>query len=260
MVKQVVVVEQDEINRNQLTESTALFNSDGLPYGSFKKTFYLSTEDLLNYNAESPNELMPPPGINRIYHIDSVWFEWELRNYLLATTKPVVLYGNVPEGDGVCVAGPLGAIRDLSKNPGSYLTFNIMNEPSTGSGDIASRSHMENKELTLLLLGVFEPLGNIVTSEVDAGGSGYEIGDTITLDDEIHDGGTILTVNTVDEDGAVLTYTSFMIRGLYRVDSYQQENSSGAGTGFQINVSSTDGVLDADLYVHITAHVEKLGG
>lgn len=258
MVKQVVVVEQDEINRNQLTEPTALFTSDGLPYGSFKRKFHFSTEDLLNYNVESPNELLPSPGLNNFYSVDSLWFEWVLRSNILDGPKVVALYGNIPEGEGVTLAGHLGFIPDLPKVPGHHVVYNWFTNPLRADQNPCSKPHIENKELTLLLLATFEPLGNIVNSEVDAGGSGYEIGDTIVLADETNDGGSQITVDTVDEDGAVLTYTKTEDRGLYRVDSYQQDSSSGVGTGFQINVSSTDAVLNADLYIHITAHIETL--
>lgn len=73
-----------------------------------------------------------------------------------------------------------------------------------------------------------------------ASGTGYMVGDTITLSD-----GTILTVDSIDTNGDVLTFTINTTGTGAPGDTLPQVSTSGTGTGFSLTLgdASTDGTL-----------------
>lgn len=78
--------------------------------------------------------------------------------------------------------------------------------------------------------------GAILTSEIDSAGSGYEVGDAITLEAPAGATAPVVTVATVDGGGAVLTYTVTEAGTASPVANIGQESTSGAGEGFALNV------------------------
>ncbi len=77
--------------------------------------------------------------------------------------------------------------------------------------------------------------GAIVTSSIDAAGTGYSVNDVLTVDD-----GTLgtITVLTVGGSGQVLTYELTTGGQNYTVDTH--EVTGGSGTAFILSVDSID--------------------
>jgi len=100
------------------------------------------------------------------------------------------------------------------------------------AGSIGLSNNIVNKPIVLKSANVIGFIGSILTSSLDSGGSGYTVSDTITIRD------AILTVNTVDGGGAVLTYTVTDTGTGIEVDIYTQDSSSGSGIDFSISVDS----------------------
>jgi|GEM_PF-1368372 len=84
--------------------------------------------------------------------------------------------------------------------------------------------------------------GAVKTTTLNAGGSGYSVGDILT----IVGGGNnaTITVSTIDGSGAVLTYTLSSAGTGYSVADAYATTYAGLGTGFKINVTALTGSAD----------------
>lgn len=85
----------------------------------------------------------------------------------------------------------------------------------------------------------FQAEMTVVSSTLSDGGTGYAISDTINLAGGTNTAPVVITVDTVDGLGAILTYT-VTDNGLYTVlptNPVVQDTTSGAGTGAEFNLS-----------------------
>lgn len=97
--------------------------------------------------------------------------------------------------------------------------------------------------------------GTIVTTTLDDGGTGYDVGDTGTIDQPISGTEATYTVSTVGALGVVLTYTVTAGTGLYGTDSNPHATTAGGGqpgigTGLSLNVTAVVAAV-GDLYVTV---------
>lgn len=113
------------------------------------------------------------------------------------------------------------------------------------SGSLGVTANIVNKPIVLKSENAIGYTGSILTSSINSGGTGHTVSDTITIGD------ALITVNTVDGGGAVLTYTVTGAGSGFVVDVYNQDSTSGSGIDFSISVDSITPLSNgtASLYI-----------
>lgn len=121
-----------------------------------------------------------------------------------------------------------------------------------------SQTSVENLPLELYAATDPEYAGSILTSDVEDAGTGYEIGDEITL--VVNDDGTaaVLTVDTVGDDGEVLTYHITNPGDGYGTEPTAQDTTSGVGEGFSLSVDTITPTSDGTGRLTVVYYVMSL--
>lgn len=275
--KQMVVSHQSKVKPNQLVETVALFNEDGSPY-IVKKVVHFSAQDILGLTPPAPEAtsitpltLLLPTDDDKYYVIDSLIVEWILRSDLIDRPALIGFYADesqflsITEGELETHPAFLGNPSNpiiLKKETGHYIIPVSNPDISVIDGmsvNLGAEAHVViGKGIILFAITPFKPPGAILTSEIHSAGTGFEVGDTVSLgfpsDIEAR-------VDSVDESGAIVSYTlTNPSTTSGTAIHYVQSATSGSGTGFEIICLTNDGVLDAELYVDVVAHVVKING
>lgn len=199
----------------------------------------------------SPTQILAAPGSGNVVTAVKATFEWKPGTCGFASTMTPTFFWSgsgfdlmdTPNGNGV----NLGFLT-----PVAYV---LQHNATAGSSSVANvaRSLIENIAVVLGKEGATDPerAGPIVTSSLAAGGTGYAVGDTGTINTQAYTGGATYTVNTVSA-GAVVTYTINSGGDGYRttvnpVATTKGGAQAGSGSGFTINVNSIP-AADGDIY------------
>lgn len=202
------------------------------------KTVTMDAPTLLALN-ETPVVLIPSPGNGQVVVVNRI-----IR----------VLRVNGTNGFVTDAVGPVEILNPLSTVLGTVFDEDVEHDadellvlPNTGTtpfwgdqADFVGDTTIETAEPITM------DQGAIVTSAKNAGGTGYAIGDLIYYEDAIL---RVLTLSTT----AVGTYAVVSAGTRIATGTGFATTSSGAGTGFTLNVSAIDTEANATI-VTVTAY------
>jgi hypothetical protein len=211
-------------------------------------TFSLTAAQL-KATSQTPVTVIAAPGANKLLLPVAGTIV-----YTFVTTA----YANVPL--------PISIYDETQTISGPTVLLNQTANTVVGIGafynpfDQFSRTNFVNAPLLISAPALGGP---ILTSSLNAGGAGYAINDTGTVDDNSgHASGATYRVNTVDGGGGVLTYTITAAGTAYERSTLGGPcgttpggGQPGVGAGFTINVLTVgpstdagDGTLSGTIY------------
>lgn len=205
----------------------------------------LEAADLAQVALTSPFfQLLPAAGHGRAYEVLGMTGEWHPGRVFGSDQSLILTYG-LDLSDTMATVGPISQPMKLQAG----VDFPILvPQPFTiavvASALFTPLDSIENMPIGLVATQPFSDPGSLVEGTVSEGeqqGTGYTAGDSV----EVGDGGAIVHVDSVDGDGAVLTYhvtdggdPVYIVGGTYS-DAHSGEE--GHGTGFTINPTVIDG-------------------
>ena len=145
-----------------------------------------------------------------------------------------ITYGGVYANLTSLGGGP--SIFESPANPQETITGGLVNLASIAP---VSNSISNNTGIYLTTSADFVGWGAIATSTLNAGGSGYAVGDTGSVDS--NNGTAFYVIDTVDGGGAVLTYHLTNNGNQYKIgdtDTYTSGPQPGVGVGFTVHITA----------------------
>ena len=205
----------------------------------------ISAAQLHAWNT-TPIEVAPAPGANRIIQLVSAHFSYRFGT--VPFNAPFSGSGTDKWTLSLDSAHPFvndsapGAVNGLVGASQSFIwaatQFHYNSGPTTGAANYIAPANSVNKPLMLLGDNDLQA-GQIATSTRDAGGTGYAVNDTGTIDPS-NNGSATYKVLTLGASNAVATYQITAPGNGYLVANALDTDASGGGTGFKVNVTAVN--------------------
>jgi hypothetical protein len=215
--------------------------------GLLSTTIHLTAAQIRTLNS-APVTIIPAPGAGRIVAVDSMALIYDFGAHIFdaqVIPQPVVQYASLP-GTALLTLPPV-----ILEQTSSQFSFS-----NTGaSGSSFAQSTIANQAIQFSDLTDYDA-GPILTASLGAGGTGYAVGDTGTIQQNNND-----ATYQITSVGALGVVTGFTITG--NGTQYVTANGvptatggaqPGVGTGFTVNITAVtlgDGTLKVITYYQI---------
>ena len=124
---------------------------------------------------------------------------------------------------------------------------------TTNTGVTGTTASVVNQPFLVYTPPVADTGGTITAAALNAGGADYAPGDTVQVDG--FSGDSVLTVNTVNGGGAVLTFTiTDGGTGNQTGTGLATSANTGIGTGFTVNITQVEQFTTGDGTITVTLY------
>ena len=191
----------------------------------------------------TPITIAPAPGVNRMIQGVSLAVQYKFGTYPFGTVDPNNLFTSYLAYLDVTHVTTQAALfaatsSTLVMQTADYVEQGVAHTLLTRDAGLPTGSTIADVVNKPLLLAGQADLqgGRIATSTLNAGGTGYAVNDTGTIDPS-NNGSATYKVLTLGASDAVATYQITAPGNGYVVASGLETDSSGIGTGFKVNVT-----------------------